>query len=149
MKRPLMLWPLIFLLLFLALGGLYGGVTLLIDPSGNLLGLADVLPLVPVSDFVLPGIFLVVVMGLAPLVLNLALIVRPNWGWVDRLFRWSHHYWAWTGTLVLMAILALWLIVEVLLIGLFPITYATAAIGLLILLFAMAPSVRNSYVQGA
>ena len=66
MKRPLMLWPLIFFLLFLALGGLYGGITLLVDPSGNLLGLDDVLPLVPVSDFILPGIFLLVVMGLAP-----------------------------------------------------------------------------------
>ena len=48
-----------------------------------------------------------------------------------------------------MVILAIWLIVEVLLIGLFPITYVTAAIGLLILLLALAPSVRTFYDQGA
>ncbi len=148
MKRPVMLWPLIFFLLFLALGGLYGGITLLVDPSGNLLGLDDVLPFLPVSDFILPGIFLLVVMGLAPLLLCFALAVLPSWPWFNALFRWSHYDWAWTGTIVLMAILAIWLIVEVLLIGLFPITYATAAIGLLILLFAMMPSVRTYYDHG-
>ena len=63
MKRPAALWILVFWMLFLALGGLYGGISMLIDPSGNLLQMAEVLPLLHVPDYVLPGLFLLVGMG--------------------------------------------------------------------------------------
>jgi len=145
MRRPFILWPLAFFLLFLALGGFYGGIALLIDPTGVLLGVADALPLLPVSDFILPGIFLLVVMGLFPLLLTYALIARPNWPWIASLFQWSKYYWAWTATLVLVAILAVWLAVEGVLIGFWPITYITAVIGLFILLLALLPGVRKFY----
>ncbi len=148
MRRPLMLWPLVFCLLVLALGGGFsGGITMLIDPTGELLGVADILPLLPVPNYVLPGIFLLVVMGLFPLMLAITLIARPTWTWANSLFQWSSHYWAWTGTLLLVAILTLWLIYEVWLIGFFPITIITAVLGLLILLFALMPGVRAFYAE--
>ena len=146
-KRPWMTWPLIFFLLFLALGGLYGGIAMLADPTGNLLGVADIQPLLPVSNFVLPGLFVLIVMGVAPLLIAFGLIACPRWSQIEPLFRWSHHYWAWTSTLGLMAVLALWLIVEGLLIGLFPITYVTAIVGVLIVLFALTPGVRDFYIR--
>jgi len=148
MRRPLLLWPLIILLLVLSLGGgFYGGITMLIDPSGNLLQVADVLPLIPVPNFILPGIFLILVMGVFPLFLAFGLITRPNWPRIDSLFNWSKHHWAWTGTLGLVAILAIWLAYEGLLIGAFPITYITAIIGFLILLIALMPGVRKYYAK--
>jgi hypothetical protein len=147
MKRPIMLWPLVFFLLFLSLGGFSGAIPMLIDPTGSLLGVAETLPFLPVPNFILPGIFLLVVMGLFPLLLSFALIARPNWRRVDSLLQWSNHYWAWTATLILVAIIALWLIYEGLLIGFFPITYMTAVLGLLILLFALMPSVRRFYAS--
>jgi hypothetical protein len=143
-----MLWPLVFCLLVLALGGgLSGGITMLIDPTGQLLGVAVILPLLPVPNFILPGIFLLVVMGLFPLALAITLVTRPNWTWLGSLFQWSNHYWAWTGTLILVAIMALWLIYEGWLIGFFWITYMTAVLGLLILIFALLPSVRDYYAS--
>jgi hypothetical protein len=146
MKRPPMLWPLVICLLVLSIGGGFaGGVMMLLDPSGELLGVADVLPQLPVPNFVLPGIFLLVVMGIVPLVLAMALVGRPSWEWLQALLQWSKHYWAWTGTLILVAVLALWLIYEVWLIGVFPITTMTAILGLLILVFAMMPGVRKYY----
>jgi len=147
MKRPLTLWFLVFLLLFLALNGLGGGIVMLMDPSGNLLGVADALPSLPVPNFILPGLFLVTVMGIVPLLISYALIARPKWSWVDPLFEWSTYYWAWTATLGLVAILALWLIVEGLMIGMFPITYATAVVGLFLLLLTIWPSVRRFYAN--
>lgn len=147
MRRSLMLWLLVFVLLFLALNGLGGGIVMLIDPTGNMLGVADVLPLLPVPNFILPGLFLVVVMGIVPVLLSYALIARPKWPLVDALFQWGQHYWAWTATLGLVAILAIWLLVEGLLIGMFPITYATAVVGLLLLLIAMSPGVRKFYAH--
>ena len=81
MKRPFVLWILVFWLLFLALGGLYGGIAMLLDPSGDSLQITDVLPLLPVPNYVLPGLFLLFAMGLAPLLLIYALLARPTWPW--------------------------------------------------------------------
>jgi len=145
MRRPLTLWPLVFCLLFLAFGGLYGGIAMLTDPTGGSLSLSEALPLLPVPNYILPGIFLLVVMGIFPLLLAVALIVRHNWPSIDSLFQWSKHYWAWTLTLVLVAITAIWLAYEGWLIGFFPITNVTAVVGLLILLFALTPGVRKFY----
>jgi hypothetical protein len=146
MKRPFALWLLLFSLIFLALGGLYGGIAMLTDPSGNLLQMAEILPLLPVPDYTLPGLFLLLVMGVAPLFLTYALLARPAWKWADAISRWNNHHWAWTGTVALGVVLALWLVVEGFMIGFeWPIQYVTAVNGILILLFALVPSVRKYY----
>ncbi len=146
MRRPLTLWPLLFALLFLAIGGLYGGIAMLTDPTGGSLQLTEVLPLLPVSDFVLPGLFLLGAMGLTPLFLTYALLARPRWTWAQVLSRWSKHHWAWTGTLALGITLALWLVVQGLLIGFkWPIQHITAVNGVLIIALALVPDVRRFY----
>lgn len=148
MRRPLALWLLLFLLLFLGIGGLYGGIAMLTDPTGSSLGLTDVLPLLPVPDYVLPGLFLFAVMGLAPLLLGYGLLARPTWSWAQTLSHWSGHHWAWTGTLALGVTLVLWLLVQALLIGFkWPIQYITASDGVLILLLALTPRLRKSYAN--
>lgn len=144
MKRPFTLWILVFWLLFLALGGLYGGIAMLLDPSGSSLQMTDVLSLLPVSNYILPGLFLLFVMGLAPLFLVYVLFAQPDWPWVASLFRQSKTHWAWAGTIALGVVLVVWLAVQGLLIGFkWPIQYITALNGFMILLFALSPSVRK------
>ncbi len=150
MQRPLTLWPLLFVLLLLAVGGLYGGMAMLFDPSGSLLGLTEVLPLLPVPDYTLPGLFLLIAMGLVPLLLAYGLWARPNWTWAQPLSRWSGHYWAWTGTLGLGATLTIWLLVQGVLIGFeAAIQYLTAVNAFLIILFPLMPEVREFYAGQA
>ncbi|RJP52516.1 MAG: hypothetical protein C4583_06760 [Anaerolineaceae bacterium] len=147
MKRPFALWLLIFFLVFLALGGLYGGIAMLADPSGGLIQMAEVLPLLHVPSYFLPGLFLLFVMGLAPLLLTFGLLARPEWKWAASLARWSGHHWSWTGTVALGIVLLVWLTIQAALIGFrWPIQYVTLTNGILILLFALVPSVQKYYL---
>jgi hypothetical protein len=146
MKRPVALWVLIFWLFLLALGGLYGGIAMLVDPSGGLLQMTGVLPLLPVKDYVLPGLFLMGIMGMFPISLLYGLRVRPEGLWGKSIIPRMGYHWAWTGTVVLGIILATWLFIQGILIGFqWPIQYVTAINGLLIMLFALLPSVRGFY----
>ena len=145
-KRPFMLWILIVILILLSVGGFSGGIPMLADPaSGGYLDFADMLPLLPVNDFILPGLFLTAFMGLLPLFLVYGLIARPTWQMVDKFFKWSRHYWAWTGTILLSVGIAIWLGYEGWLVGWWPITIITAVQGVLILLIALVPNVRKYY----
>ena len=148
MVRRLALSALVVSLLFLAFGGIYGGVEMLRDPTGGSLGMDVVLPQLPVTNFVLPGIFLLTVMGLAPIALAYGLLARPAWGWASALSRWSGHHWAWTGTLALGLGLGVWLAVQGWMIGFaWPIQFVTAGNGVAIVALAMLPVVRRSFAS--
>lgn len=73
-------YVLLVLLVLLGLNGLIGGAMLLADPSGAAMALSlEMLEGLPISDFILPGLFLVVVMGLAPLGIAYACWKRFAW----------------------------------------------------------------------
>jgi hypothetical protein len=145
-RRSAAEWALVVAVVFLALGGLYGGAAMLLDPSGGSLGMASVLPRLPVSDFTLPGVFLAVVMGLAPLAVAYGLVRRPPLVWAPAIERQTGHTWAWTGALGLGVVLALWLALQGALIGFrWPIQYVTAGNAALIIVLALVPSVRGAH----
>jgi hypothetical protein len=150
MQRPFAIWPVLFLLLFLGMGGLYGGIAMLADPSGGLLQLTEVLPLLPVTNFILPGLFLFFVMGLSPLVLIYSLLACPRWRWAVALSAWSKHHWSWTGTVALGLLLAIWLTAQGFLIGFrWPIQYITGITGCSIILLSITPNLRKYYLDEA
>ncbi len=62
--------------------GYLGGVMFFVDPSGKTYGL-DVTPAkLPVSDFLLVGLWLFVVYGVGFSVVTYALRERKSWGWI-------------------------------------------------------------------
>ncbi len=57
----------IALLILLGIGAVYGGVTLIIDPSGELLGLPLAeLDTTPFNNYLIPGVILLIMVGLLP-----------------------------------------------------------------------------------
>jgi hypothetical protein len=148
MKRPFMLWLLIIVLISLSLGGFSGGIPMLADPQqGGYLQFGELLTQLPVSNFILPGLFLTLFMGIIPLILVYGLIAKPSWLWLDKYFKWNKHHWAWIATIFLVIGLALWLFVEYLLVGWWPITTVTAVQGALILFIALFPGLRKYYTE--
>jgi len=83
MKRPFMLWHLITILILLSLWGFSGGIPMLADTiSAGYLDFEYLLPQLPVSNFILPGLFLISFMGLFPLLLIYTSIARPIYNWL-------------------------------------------------------------------
>lgn len=97
-------YVLLVLLVLLGLGGIGGGAAMLADPSGAGMGLSlEMLAGLPISNFALPGLFLIGVMGLAPLVIAYGL--------------WKRLPWAWAAAVIQGSVLVLWIGLQILLWG--------------------------------
>jgi len=144
-KRPLSVWLLSVVLAILSLGGLSGAWMFLAHPDGRGVGMEDTLAQLPVSSFVLPGVFLLLVMCLLPALLIVGLLVRPDWRWLDSVSRATGMHWSWVGAVALGIVIVVWLGIEALYIGFSaPAQYFTAVLGVGIFVFVALPSTRHA-----
>jgi hypothetical protein len=132
--RPIALFALTAAILFLSLGGFIGGLSFITDPSGAGIGMStDALKPLPIlSNFTLPGLFLLAAYAIAPLVFLYGL--------------WKGARWAWWATVIDSVVLIGWIAGEILILRLLAgITLITALDGVLILIIALLPSIRRYY----
>lgn len=117
-SKPLGVYLLLFLLLFLAIGGIYGGMMLITDPSGEKIQFPpEVIERLPFPDYLIPGIILILGMSVLPLLTTYALWFRPNWKWPQILNIYPEQHWSWTYALYTGIILAIWINVQILITG--------------------------------
>lgn len=77
MKRSITSYILIFLILFQMISAVPSGFVMIIDPSGGILGLPlEILVDSLFKDFLIPGLFLFIVLGIFPLVTLYGLLKR-------------------------------------------------------------------------
>jgi uncharacterized membrane protein len=131
--RPIVVSILMILLVFLGLGGIGGGLSMLADPSGDLVGLPLVLlESVSVQNFLLPGMFLLVIMGILPLVAVYGL--------------WKGKQTAWIATIGLSILLILWICFQIYLWGApIAIQIVYLMLGVVMLGLCFVPSVRSYF----
>ena len=149
--RPWQLWPLLGLLGLLSVGGFIGGLSFVGDASGAGLGAkVSWLQETPVSDFFLPGLFLLGVYGIGSLILMVGLVWRMPAGPLSHRGAKRGSRWAWIGTIVQGATLVIWILYEFVVLPdqtlLQPILIG---VGLVMVLLALMPSVRRFYTNGA
>ncbi|MFN2202744.1 MAG: hypothetical protein ACK2UO_16220 [Caldilineaceae bacterium] len=144
-NRPATLFVLLALLIFLGAGGLVGGASMLSDPSGQGLGLPpDLLDPVPIDDYLLPGIFLLTIMGVCPLFAAYGAWALPRWGLLQRLNPWPDFHWSWSWSRIIAAVLILFIGLEFLLWGnASPLQPILLAVGLGMLVMCGYPSIRR------
>ena len=139
---------LIALLLFLGLGAIGGGAFLIISPSGKLIGglPLSVLEHSPFTDFLIPGIILFLILGIAPCLISLALIRKPELKIAEHFNFFKDMYWAWSYSIYIAFALIIWIQVETIILNsvtwlqTFYMLYAIP-----IILVALLPQVRTIY----
>ncbi|MFN8299318.1 MAG: hypothetical protein U0T75_09445 [Chitinophagales bacterium] len=146
-KRPWLLYPLLFLVAFQAVGALYGGLALVTAPDGSILQMPlSWLENSPFPDFLIPGIVLGLVLGLFPLLLLPALWFKPNWKWPNVLNLYKQRHWAITYALYLGVMMVAWINFQLLFVQrYFWLQPVIALIGLLIIIFSLLPKVLLYY----
>ena len=138
-KRPGTAWALMVFLAIQALGATAGGIGLVQDPVNNIGMPLSMLEGSPFSDYLIPGLILLMVVGLLPVVVLYGLARRRQWGW------WLA---AATG-----AGLVIWIITEVVLLGYLPGTgigmqIGMGLIGVIILALTLVRPTRRFFGVG-
>lgn len=117
------------------LSGVVGGLGMVMDPSGRAMGLPlALLDRAPFADYLLPGLILLTVLGIAPLVVARAL--------------WTGRSWAWPAALLVGAALAIWIVVQILMIGYQsspPLQASYGLLAVLIIVLALTRTVRDRF----
>ncbi|MDN8588477.1 hypothetical protein Q0V21_06825 [Paenibacillus sp. 11B] len=107
-------WVLIIMQGLLGIGAIIGGGALIIDPSGNLVHMPDsLLEHSPFGSFLIPGIILMLVLGVVPLIIAVSLIRRTHWKIGEKLNLYSNQYWGWTFSLYTGFTLIIWIMAQV------------------------------------
>ncbi|PAF30432.1 hypothetical protein [Paenibacillus sp. 7516] len=107
-------WVLIILHGFLGIGAIIGGGGLIIDPSGNILQMPNsLLEHSPFRNFLIPGIVLLLVLGIMPIVIAISLVTQCHWKIGVKLNLYPDRHWAWTFSLYTGFALHIWIMVQV------------------------------------
>lgn len=99
------------------LSAIAGGTAFLLDTSGGIYtddpAFIAILDDLPIDTFLLPGLFLVTVVGLVPLIAGWGILrprTLPLLGWVEDRTR---HHWSWATTIAVGVALLAWMVVEI------------------------------------
>ncbi len=138
---------LFILQLFLGVGAVFGGVVLIIDPTGELVKMPlSLLERSPFQDFFIPGIILLVVLGIFPLIVAMGLIKRWRWRLAEGLNIFKDRHWSWTFSLYIGFAIIIWITVQVYMINdVSAVHMLYIGLGLLIQMVTLLPSVQAKY----
>lgn len=142
--------PAVFVLLvlhvILGLGAIGGGVMLIADPSGEKMGMPlSVLERTFFSSYLIPGILLLLIFGVFPLLVAYALRRQPDWRIAEAVNPYSDElHPAWALSLYVGFGQIIWITVQTYMMNAVAAVHlGYMALGLLILIVTLLPSVRS------
>lgn len=140
---------LIVLQLFLGIGAIAGGLAFVIDPTGGLLQMpVTMLERSPFNNFLIPGLLLITLLGIVPLIVTSALIRRWDWPLAEKLNVFADKHWSWTYTLYTGFALIIWITVQVYMLQTVAVIHlGYMLLGLLIQISCLLPAVQRKYTK--
>lgn len=146
-RRPFTVYVLLILLFFQAVSAIFGGIALTIDPSGELLQMPlSLLQGSPFRSYLAPGLFLLAVLGVYPLVVLYGMLTLRPFHAANALNIYKEQHWSLTHALYVGIILILWINLQILFIGYGHIIQTLyGLLGVLITIFALLPSVKKYF----
>lgn len=146
MKRPFSVYPLIMLLVLQSFGGLFGGISLVLSPSGAMLRMpVSMLKGSPFENYLIPGLILLLLLGVLPGFLVYALIAKPSWKSIAIFNVYKGIHWAWTYSVYLGIMLVIWILVEIVWIDYDFLQTVYGLIGVVILILCLLPATMIHY----
>ncbi len=138
---------LIIFLGFLGLGAIGGGGTMIISPTGELMGMPlSMLEPSPFNSFLIPGIILFSVLGLIPSFLMIALLKQPESKLAEQFNLFKDMHWSWTYSIYVALTLISWIQIQmVLLQGVHWLHTFYMFFAVAILIIALLPQTRSLY----
>ena len=138
---------LIFLLGFLSLSAIVGGIMLIISPKGTEIELpVELLDNSPFKNFLVPGIILLVTFGLIPIYIIYALIKKPKSRFMQKLNLLHDHHFAWTFAVYTGFGQIIWINVQTLIMNSVVVIHTFySSLGILIVCIALLPEIRGKY----
>lgn len=138
---------LIVLQIFLALGAIFGGGMLIIDPSGELLKMPlSLLEQSPFPNYFIPGVLLFFILGVIPVWISYGLISKAGSSLANKLNVFPHQHWAWSFTLYTGFALLIWIFAQA---YFFQAVYAVHLVyftlGIVIQIVTLLPAVQKKY----
>jgi hypothetical protein len=138
-RRPRTLWALMALTAVQVIGAVAGGIGLVRDPINNIGMSLSLLDGTPFHDYLIPGLILLIVVGLFPIVPLVGLAMRRRWAWWLELA-------AGCGLII-------WIVTEVALLGFLPdagigLQIAMGLLGVLIVFFTLVHPTRRFFGVG-
>ena len=150
-SRPFSLRLLLACLAFLSASAAFGGIVLVINPTGGLIGMpVSLLRFSPVHDFLIPGLILGCVFGFGSFAAILALRFHPVWSLGSLLTHATGEHWTWSLALAIGLGQVIWIVTQMLMMrGVSVLDFLYGGLGLLIVVLTLEPGLRRSFSLGS
>jgi len=116
--RPFIAWLLIVLHFLMGIGGIVSGGMLVVAPDGKYLGWTEsLLQGSPFTNYLIPGLILVILIGFFPIFVGWGILTLPSWRWPDAINPTKRFHWSWSASWAAGVIMLVWILVELFMVG--------------------------------
>lgn len=147
MKKSISTYLLIILVGFQMFCAIPAGLMMILDPTGATLGVPlKMLVPSPFSNFLIPGLFLFLILGIFPILIVYGLLKKPNFKWVNQLNLYKDQHWSLTFSYYLGILLVLWINMQLYFIESWDVLhFVYSMLGVLIIVVAHLPGTKRDY----
>lgn len=145
-NRPVLNYILIAIILLISIGAIPSAIKIIQDPTGKLIQFPDnYLKNTAFRDYLIPGVILLIVIGILPLFLAYGLLRRDSLKFLNNLSIYRDKNWQFSFLMYYSFALLIWIQVQTIFVPYFFLQTAISCIGILILILSLFPSIRNYY----